>query len=166
MAQGFISLAFPQWHDPKPVHYVCCHFFPHTTALWALPIFRRPPLTALLPSLGSKREARSKKGEKEERSLKGTVPAATAVPRASRPPSLYGWAEGRQMDSETILCTTWIHLGGYSLGTPWRERVIFAGILDGSWQASFLYVVFFGTSSREKKVGECAGMLHKGQCFL
>ena len=107
-------------------------FFPHTTAFWALPIFRRPPLTALLPSLGSKREARSKKGEKEERSLKGTLPAATAVPRASRPPSLYGWAEGRQMDSETILCTTWIHLGGYSLGTPWRERAIFAGILVGS----------------------------------
>ena len=166
MAQGFTSLAFPQWHDPKPAHYVCCHFFPHTTALWALPIFRRPPLTALLPSLGSKREARSKRGEKEERSLKGTLPAATAVPRASSPPSLYGWAEGRQMDTETIFCTTWIHLGGYSLGTPWRERVIFAGIWLVLSRRFLVCRICFRTSWREKKMGEFAGMLHKGQCFL
>ena len=154
MAQGFTPLAFPNGMIQNPHIMSVAIFSPHTTALWALSIFRRPPLTALLPSLGSKREERSKRGEKEETSLGGTLHAATAVPRASRPPSLYGWAEGRQMDSETILCTTWIHLGGYSLGTPWRERAIFAGILDGSWQASFLYVGFcFGISWREKKVG-------------
>ena len=122
---------------------------------------------ALLSSLGSKREARSKRGEKEEGSLKGTLPAATAVPRASRPPSLYGWAEGRQMDSETILCTTWIHLGGYSLGTPWRERAIFAGILDGSWQASFLYVgCFWNLFEGKEGGGVCRYVTQRAMFFI
>ena len=77
-----LHLAFPQWDDPKPAHYVCCHFWPATTAPRALPIFRSPPSAALLPSLGSKREERNERGEKEERNLGGTPPAATAAPRA------------------------------------------------------------------------------------
>ena len=43
----------------------------------------RSPLAAaaLLPSLGSKREEGNETGEKEERNMGGTPPAATAVPR-------------------------------------------------------------------------------------
>ena len=75
-----LHMAFPQWHDPKPAHYVCCHFLPPTTAPRALPIFRRSPPAALLPSLGSKREERSERGEKEESNLGGTSPLPPPFP--------------------------------------------------------------------------------------
>ena len=49
--------------------------------LVANPDSRSPPAAALLPSLGSKREERNETGEKEERNMRGTPPAATAVPK-------------------------------------------------------------------------------------